>query len=78
MHDFVDMRNIKFKLENNKKHGFKIPLDSIAKKNLFKVKKDFVYKQDFYYVIKKGFENNKIQAKIYDTDENYFYIDTKV
>lgn len=77
MHDFVDVRNIKFKLNNDKKHGYKILTESIAKKNLFKIKREFIYKHDYYYVIKKGEENNKIRVKIYDMDENYFYIDSE-
>ena len=41
MHEFVDVRNIKFKLEDNKKHGYKILNKSIVAKNLFKIKKEF-------------------------------------
>ena len=76
MHDFVDVRNIKFKLEDNKKHGYKILNKSIVAKNLFKIKKEFVYKDEFYYVIKKTGENNKVKVKIYDEDENYFYVES--
>lgn len=77
MHDFVDVRNIKFKLDNDKKHGYKILTKSISHKNLFKIKKNFIYKQDYYYLIKKGNESNKIRVKVYDTDENYFYVDSE-
>ena len=76
MHDFVDVRNIKFKLEDNKKHGYKILNKSIVAKNLFKIEKEFVYKDEFYYVIKKAGENNKVKVKIYDEDENYFYVES--
>ena len=76
MHEFVDVRNIKFKLEDNKKHGYKILNKSIVAKNLFKIKKEFVYKDEFYYVIKKAGENNKVKVKIYDEDENYFYVES--
>ena len=76
MHDFVDVRNIKFKLEDNKKHGYKILNKSIVAKNLFKIKKEFVYKDEFFYVMKKTGENNKVKVKIYDEDENYFYVES--
>ena len=76
MHDFVDVRNIKFKLEDSKKHGYKILNKSIATKNLFKIKKEFIYKDESYYVIKKAGENNKVKVKIYDEDENYFYVES--
>ena len=31
---------------------------------------------EFYYVIKKAGENNKVKVKIYDEDENYFYVES--
>ena len=73
--DYLQNRSIKFKLDDTKLQGFKIPVCSIDKKNLFKIPTQFVLKDNNEYtLIKKN--NEKVKVKIYDSDENYYYVES--
>lgn len=71
--DFIAVRNIKFKLEDTSCHGFKIPVSAVIRKKLFKIPPEFISKDKM--VTKKN--NETVQIKIYDSDENYFYVDSE-
>lgn len=73
--DYLQNRNIKFKLDDTKLQGFKIPVCSIDKKNLFKIPVQFVLKDNNEHTVTKK-NNEKVKVKIYDSDENYYYVES--
>ncbi len=70
--NFLDIRNIKFKLKDASRRGFKTPISAIVKKNLFKIPPEFVNKN---HTVTK--QNVEAPIKIYDSDENYFYAESQ-
>lgn len=75
IHDYLQNRTVQFKLEDTNRHGFKIPVSAIDKKTLLKIPEGFIIKKadDSYEVVKKN--NEHIPVTIYDSDENYYYVD---
>ena len=75
VHDYLQTRNVQFKLEDTNRHGFKIPVSAIDKKNLFKIPENFVTKKENTYEVTKK-NNEHVPIKIYDSDENYYFAES--
>ncbi len=78
MVDFLEYRNIEFKLYNEVYEGLKIPTSAILEKEFIEIKLDYVYQDDGFYIIKEINEENEMQVPITvsltDTEKGVAYL----
>ncbi len=76
--DFLEYRNIEFKLYNEVYEGLKIPLSSVTEKEFLEISLDYIYQKETFYVKKEISEGSIIEVPINvwltDIEKNIAYL----